>query len=315
MLVMAFAVLLFAQGNPIVSPPNSPPITVRSEIVVQAPPPDPQAIADASTQSYQAIVVNLLAPTLVSWTNGLLNVPDFIRSTPPDLSYRNPAVRGLADQVRLVAMSMVVLAVIAMGISVMMGGALPENIGRLIFAVGLSATDLLWWELGIDLNNAINAGITAPPIADLIRPHLSLPAATADPIAAFAPAVLVIVYAIVALLLLVSLAFRLGLIDILIAIGPLALLCGATEQTQGLYQRYIGLAVGTLFSQILVVVALRLSPVLGTLVSGVAGTILGIVVLLLARQMPGMMASAGMRQGNGMSVGMLLLLRRAILRR
>jgi hypothetical protein len=309
-------VLLFAQGNPIVQPPApAPNITVRSEVTVQAPPPDPQAIADASTQSYQSIVVTLIAPTLVSWVDGLLNVPDFIRSTPPDLSYRNSAVRGLADIVRTAAMGLVVLAVLVVGISVMLGGQIPDNVGRLLFGVMLSASDLLWWELGIDLNNAINAGITAPPIADLIRPHLSLPAVTADPVAAFSPAILVIVYAVVALLLLVSLAFRLGLIDILIAVGPLALLCASTEQSQGLYQRYVTLAVGTLFSQVLIVVALRLSPILGTLVSGVAGTILGIVVLLLARQMPSMLASGGARQGNSMSIGMLLLLRRAILRR
>src|SRR4029077_11862828 len=107
-------------------------------------------------------------------------------------------------------------------------------------------------------------------------------------------------YAITALLLLLSMAFRLGLIDILIAVGPLALLCGATDQTNGFFQRYVGLATGTLFSQILVVVALRLAPVLGVLASGVAGSILGIVVLLLARQMPSMMAAGGAR-GGGMS--------------
>lgn len=314
MLVLAFAITLFAQGNPIVQPPApAPNITVRNEVTVEAPPPDPQAIADASMTSYQSIVVSLIAPTLVTWVDGLLNTPDFIRETPPDLSYNHPAVRGLADQVRLVAMLLVALVILANGIGIMLGQPLPTSLGRGLFAVALSVADLVWWQLGIDLNNGITAGISAPPIRDLIKPHLTLPALTTNPVDAFAPALLVIVYAIVALLLLISLAFRLGLIDILIAVGPLALLCAGTEQTSGLYSRYVGVAVGTVFSQVLIVIALRLAPVLGG-IGGVAGTILGIVVLLLARQMPSMMASGGARSG-GMSVAMLVLLRRAVLRR
>ena len=69
-----------------------------------------------------------------------------------------------------------------------------------------------------------------------------------------------------------------------------------------------------IISQILVVAALRLAPVLGVMASGVAGTILGIVVLLLARQMPSMLGNAGARGGVG-SLGLMLLMRRAVLRR
>lgn len=306
--------IVFAQaGNPIVSPPApAPNVTVRNEITVTAPPPDPQAIADASVQSFQAVVVQLVAPTMVKWVDDLLNVPDFIRTTPPDLTYNNPAVKQLADQVRLVAMAMVALVVLALGISHMLGQG--ASYGRGIYAVILAAFDLLWWQIGIDLNNGITNGIAAPPIRDLIKPHLNLPELTSDPAAAFAPAVLVIVYAVVALLLLISLAFRLGLIDILIAIGPLALLCAATEQSSSFQSRYVGLAVGTLFSQVGIVLALRLAPILGTMVSGVAGTILGIAVLLLARQMPSMLAGAS-RSGGGVNLGALVLLRRAILKR
>jgi len=63
------------------------------------------------------------------------------------------------------------------------------------------------------------------------------------------------------------------------------------------------------FSQVLIVVALRLAPVLGALGGGITGTLLGIVVLLLARQMPSMLASAAGSRG-GANIGLLLLLRR-----
>lgn len=308
--MVIFAVLLFMQGSPIVPPQ---PVTVRNEITVnvEAPPPDPVAISQASTQSFQAIIVSLAAPTLVSWVDGLLNTPDFARTTPPDLTYNHPAVRNLADQVRLVAGALIALAVFALGLSHALSQHPP--FGRLLFAVLLMVGDLAWWQIGIDINNAINAGVAAPPMVDLIRPHLALPAITADPIAAFGPAVMVIVYALVALMLLISLAFRLALIDILIAIGPLALLCAATEQTQGLYQRYTSLAVGTLFSQVLIVVCLRLAPVIGALGTGVAGSILGIVVLLLARRMPNLLSSAD-RGGSGAPMKAMLVLRRLVLR-
>lgn len=308
MFVLLVGAMLFAQGfGPA---PQPAPINVRTEVTVSAPPPDPQAIADASTQSFQAIIVQLVAPTLVSWVNDLLNVPDFIRTTPPDLSYNQPAVRGLSEQVKLVAFALMALAIFCAGLKHSL--TREADYGRLAFAAVMIAGELIFWQIGIDLNNGITNGIAAQPIREIIGPHLTLPTLTQDPIAAFGPAVLVIVYAVVALLLMISMAFRLGMIDILIAVGPWAMLCSATEESSSWSQTYWRLAVGTLFGQVLVVVALRLAPILGALGGGIAGTLLGIVVLLLARQMPQMLASQGTRQGSG--IGRMILMR-LILRR
>lgn len=308
--VLLMAGALFMQtGAPVLTPPVT--STTKVDVTVQAPPPDPKAIADASTQSAQAIVVQLVAPTLVKWASDLGNIPDIYRTTPPDLTYNNGAVRGLSQQVLVVAGALVALAVFAVGLSHTLGQ--HPSFGRLIFAVVMSIGELVFWQMGIDLNNAINSGIAAPDMASITKQNLTLPSLTADPIEAFGPAVLVIVYAVVLLLLLLSLAFRLGLIDILIAVGPLALLCAATEQTQGWSQLYTRLAIGTLFSQVLIVVCLKLAPIIGGLGTGVAGTILGIIVLLLARKMPSLMStSAGTSNGSGLA--MLLLARRLVLR-
>lgn len=311
-MLIAAALLFFMQGNPIVPPPVPPPnVTVRNEVTVQAPPPDPEVIADASVQSVQAIVVQLVAPTLAGWANDALSIADIYRQTPPEWSYANSAVRAMAGVVVAIALGLLALAIFAAGTGHALGQG--ASYGRLIYGALLSVGNLVWWELGITLNNAINDAIAAPGLPEIVRPHLALPLLTTNPIEAFGPAVLVIVYAVVAILLIISLAFRLALIDVLIVIGSLALLCKATEQSDSFAQRYQTLAIGTLFSQVLIVVCLRLAPILGGIGSGIVGTLLGIVVLLLARKMPSMLASdqAG-RTGGGLF--RMIVLRRFFLR-
>jgi len=302
--------LLFAQGNPIVTPPLTTQTQTHVNVTVESPKPDPKLIAEASVTSFQAVVVDLLAPTLVGWVNNLLDVPDIYRVTDPGLTYQNAGVRGLANQVRTVALGLVALALVGAGLSHMLGQQLA--LGRVLFSVVLAIGELTWWEWGVGLNNAINNGISAPDVKSIMKPHLTVPTLTTNPVEAFGPAVLVVVYAVVCLMLLVGLAFRLGFLDILIAIGPLALLCKATPQTDGLYSKYVALSVGTLFSQVMIVVALKLAPIVGGLGSGIVGTLLGIVVLLLARRMPALLSSAT-NQDRG-TFAPLLLLRRVVLR-
>jgi hypothetical protein len=303
----------------VVSPPSVTQTHTDINVTVTAPPPDPKAIADAATESappaVQAIIVQLVAPTLANWATDALGVSDIIKTTPPGLTYNQSGVRSLAETVRNVGLALVALAIFGVGISAALHGERPA-VGRLLWGAVLCLGNLTWWQWGIDLNNAISQGISAPAIASIVKPHLSLPSTTANPAEAFGPAVLTIVYAVVALLLLISMAFRLGMLDVLIVLGPIALLCVTTEQSNRFAQTYTGLAVGTLFSQIPVVVALSLAPVIGGLGGGIAGTILGVVVLLLARQMPSLLAnrlSSGSGGSGAVKVG-LVALRRAIAR-
>lgn len=291
--------------------PQPAPVTVRNEITVSAPPPDPEAIAEASVQSGQAIVVQLVAPTLVRWANDAINMADIFRTTPPEWTYQNSVIRGLATQVAVAAGALLALFVVIAAFGHMLGQGM--GYGRVLYGAVASIFNLLWWELGITLNNVICAAIAAPSMTDIVRPNLNLPALTANPIEAFGPSVIVIVYAIVALMLVLSLVFRLAMIDVLIVLGSLALLTKATEQTDTWSTRYQTLAAGTLFSQILIVVCLRLAPVLGGIGTGFVGSVLGIAVLLLARRMPSILATGhAQRAGGGIGVGTMLLARRLL---
>ncbi len=310
-MIVGLLVSVFLQvGNPIVPPPApAPNITVRNEIV--APPLDPEAIADASVQSSNAIVVQLVAPTLVKWANDAINMADIFTRTPPEWTFQNSTIRSSALAMTAIAMSLVVLFVVAAGFGHMLGQG--ASYGRLAYGGLLSGLNLLWWEIGITLNNAICAAIAAPTLASIVREHLALPSLTTDPVDAFGPSVLVIVYAVVALLLVFSLVFRLALIDILIIVGSLALVTKSAEQTDSWASRYTSLAAGTLFSQIAIVICLRLAPVLGGIGTGFVGTILGIAVLMLARKMPSLFG-ASHHSGGGSGIGKFLILRRLLFR-
>lgn len=310
-LAALIAVMLLAQGSPIVQPPPvpAPNITVRNELVV--PEPDPKLIADASVQSSEAILLNVIAPPPLAWANDLLGFSNVWTRTPDELTWNNPAVRDLANILLAVAFAMIALAIFANGA----GHALGQDVsfGRLIFAAVLAVGNLGLWEMGIKLNNAICASLSAPDLPTMIRANL---VAKLDPGTAAGTVILTLVYAIVALLLLFNLLFRLGLIDILIAVGSLALLCYATPHTEHLASHYTRLSVGILFSQVLIVLGLRVASVLGSLGNGgVVGTILSIVVLILVRSLPQTMiagAGAGGRQGNGLGMAALMIIRRRV---
>ncbi len=292
LVMLALPVVVAAQGLP---GPVPAPITVRNEITVQAPPPDPKIVAQSAEESSKAIIISVIAPTPLMWAHNLLDLPDLWRTTPPGLTYNNEVLRALADAIRLASFALIALAIFAMGASHALGGGLPLEWGRLLFAVALSLGNLVWWQIGIDINNAINSAISAPELPSLVRPHLQMPP---NPAEALSSVLLVIVYAIVAILTLFSLVTRLGLIDILIAVGSLALLCYATAQTEHFANGYSRISTGLVFSQVLIVLGLKVATVISSLGTGVGGALLGIVVLLLVRSLPGMLAGMG-RTGSG----------------
>lgn len=305
----------FAQvGNPIVPPPQPANVTVHNEVTVQVPPPDPQATAEMAGQSFQGIIINVIAPTAVQWANAALAFPDIYRETPPDLSVGNSVIRDKAKLVRAVALGLLALQFLAIGLSWMLGRQGAGEWQRPFLGVALVVGNLVWWEWGIKLNNAICKAIGAPTPVDIIKPHLGLPSLTANPAEAFGPALLVVAYAIVALLLFGAMVFRLAFIDILIVVGALAGWCQGTEWTDRFFGIYVGMATGTLFGQVMVVIALSLAPVL-TMAGGLEATLLGLAVLLLARRMPGILGSRlSQSGGGGMRIGTMLLLRRLIAR-
>lgn len=316
-MLMVLAVSLFLQIGPPMPQPVPPPteFTVRNEIVVQAPPPDPQVVAEMAGDSFAGIIVVQVAPFLANLATDALNLPDFVRRTPLEWSVEHPAVRSLADIVRNGSYALIGFAVAAWALTTLLQGW-ASPIGRLALGIALSIGNLQWWTWGIRLNNAISDMIGAPSLRDLVGNHLKAPELTANPSEVFGPAVISIAVAIVTLMLVVSMFMRLALIAALIIGGSIAWMCKSSEQSDRFYSLYVGLAAGTLFSQIGVVICLELAEAFGSIGTGVVATLLGLAVLMLARRLPGMFGSR-MSQAGGSGIGRLglfVLLRRAVAR-
>jgi hypothetical protein len=308
--VLLFGLVTFAQIGPA---PQPAPVHVTVTENLVAPPPDPEQISEASVTSSQAVLNTVIAPAPVGWANELLSLPNIWTTTPPDLTYGNPAVSGLASLIRGVAMALIGLALVARGIGIALNREGWEGLGRLLFAAVMASTSIVMWQIGIDLNNAMASSIAGPALPTLIKPHL---VTEIDPTAAAGTTILAIVYSIVAIMLLFSLIFRLGLIDILIACGSLGLICWSTEQTAYIANHYVRISVAVLFSQVLIVICLRCASVLSTLGSGgVLGTLLSIVILWLARSAPqAILAGSGSAGGHNLGMVVFAALRRRFAR-
>lgn len=300
-------------GNPIVSPPE--PIHVTNTTVVQVPPMDPQAVSDATVISDQSVIVNIVQPTLVEFTNSICNLPDIWRQTPPAWTYQLGDLRTLALSMTGAGLAFVSLAIFVRGLSMALGQGLQA--GRVIFAALMSGSSIVWWELGINLNNAISNAIGAPDLCgSLIRPHIQLAHIEPDPAASMLQPVIVIVYAIVSIMLLFSLLFRLGMIDVMMVAGGFIMIAWADDRTEYLAQWYAKFSAGLVFGQILLVIGLRVAQSLSGLGGGgAAASLLAICVLLICRRLPSMLASnAAQSSGSRTGLVMATLVRRLITR-
>src|SRR5437016_13126315 len=177
--LILLGVLFFAQGLPgssIITPPQPPPIqtTVKNEVVVQVPKMDTAEVRDAAIMADQAFIVNVVQPIPAQCANELCALPDFWRTTPPDWTYNQSELRGLAVKVAVAANALLALALIAQGLGHALGGR-HLGMGRILAAMALSIGNLTWWEWGIGLNNALATTIAAPDLCgSLIKPHLEL---------------------------------------------------------------------------------------------------------------------------------------------
>lgn len=313
---MTVALVLFLQIGPPMPQPVPPVQIVENRITLEAPEPSPQKTAVLGSWAISGFLVTTLAPTAIEWTNALLDVPDFIRSTPADLSYGNEVVTALANLIRAVALALMAIAIAAWAYQAMVTQS-GEGAGQLVYGTALMLGNMVWWRWGIDLNNAITTAIAAPELGSIVRPHLSLPmmGPDSDPTLAFSPAVVVIATFIVTLLLYFSMVMRLAFLDFLIVVGALALFCKTNDNASKIADAYTSMAIGTLFSQIAVVIMLRLSSAYGFAGGGIAATFISLAMILLARSMPGLLSSRFGSAGGGIGLRTLILLRRLVIRR
>jgi hypothetical protein len=118
----------------------------------------------------------------------------------------------------------------------------------------------------------------------------------------------VLIYVVMGLLLVLQQLMRLALVDVLLAIAPLAALCWILPQTYGWARLWGSLFVGTVFAQFVQVLALRLGFNLATgfppgTAAGLIQPLLGIAVLALVLKIPGLMRGGA---AGGNFVGSLL---------
>lgn len=276
------------------APQPVPPAVVNTTVTVQAPPPDPEIIAQTYIEGSHAVLTSIIVPPPVEWATDMLSLPDLWRTTPPDLTYNHPEIVRLLAQAKDNAYLLLALALLAVGISVALARYNGYG-GRVIFAVVMASSALLRWQLMIDANNIICNAIGAPDLAGILRPRL---VATFSPDEHVGTLVLTAVYAIVSIMLMFSLITRIVLIDVLMVADAFASMCWAAPQTEHIAARHLQLSSGLVFSQILVVVGFALVSAFGSVGSGVGGTLLAIAVLLSLRRMPGLLSSLSQQQGG-----------------
>lgn len=302
----------FAQGGPLPAPIESH-TTVENHVTVQIPDMDPVVVREASGEAAGGVLNTVIAPPPIQWANDLLGLENIWTQTPDKMTWNNDAIRKLAQLIQGVALLLLAIALTALGIMIMIGREDVSALKRPACAAIMVLGSLVWWQWGIQLNNAINSTINSPTLPSLIKPHLTT---TIDPAAAVGTVAVLVVYAVTALLLMFSQLFRLGLVDILIAVGPLALITYATSETSYIASHYTRISVAICFSQVVVSVCLMCASVLTAMgANGTLGTLLGIAVLWLARSAPQAILAGsanGQQPGNRMGSLVFAAIRRRI---
>ena len=196
---------------------------------------------------------------------------DILTGTPPDLTYLHPLVRQAWMVVWAVASGALVVILGWMGLSLIMqqhlGGQQAgwrELIPRLVLGLVAAASSLWWCALVIDVAHAVSGFIAAEMNVnpgDLLRAPLDtfLTAVQAGSVGmAQLLALLYLVYGFFVLYVIVQMVLRLALIDILLALAPIALGLWVLPHTAGWGRHWLRLFMTTVFQQAVQLIALAL---------------------------------------------------------
>jgi hypothetical protein len=257
--------------------------------------PDPkQWAADVFNQ----VLINLLnglAGALHALVGAVLGSSlNFITQTPPSGSYASATVQALWNVTRAIADGALALIVMVGGFNLVaraQAGVAYQDIMELVPRLALGAllanTSLTWGQLAIDANNALCNAVG----------QATLPAWSQADVGTqlLVDVIGVLIYLVTGLLLLLQMLMRLALVDVLLVVSPLALLCWVLPQTQSWARLWTGAFFGSVFTQFVQVVALKLG---GSLLTDVAPTapdaallsvFLGVAVLALTLKIPGLL--------------------------
>lgn len=283
-----------ANPSPTPAPAATPAPSVRTVIQWI----DPRQWAAEVFTQVVVTLLNTIAAALKGIVAGILASPfNFINQTPPAASYANPTVSQLESVVRAIADAALALVILVGGLNVIGREQLGvpyhgvlELFPRVFLGALLVNTSQWWTRLAIDANNALCGAIggTALPGWDQLN---GVSKALTD-------ALLAVVYLITTILLVIEMLVRLALIDVLLAVAPLALLCWVLPQSQGWSRLWINTFVSTVFVQFVQVLALKLGGSLITEIGPVSGSgavlaiILGIGVLVVVLKIPAVLRTS-----------------------
>ena len=196
---------------------------------------------------------------------------DILTGTPPDLTYGHEMVRQAWAVVWAVTSGALVVILGWMGLSLIVQQHLGraqdgwrEMVPRLVLGLVAAASSLWWCALVIDVAHAVS-GFVASSLSvnpgNLLRAPLDtlLVAVEAGSVGmAQVLALLYLVYGFFVLYVLVQMVLRLALIDLLLALAPIALGLWILPHTAGWGRHWLKLFMTTVFQQAVQLIALAL---------------------------------------------------------
>ena len=196
---------------------------------------------------------------------------DILTGTPPELTYGHPAVREAWMVVWGITSGALIVILGWMGLSLIMQHHLGqasagwrEMVPRLVLGLVAAATSYWWCALVIDVAHAVSkyvaAALNVNP-GDLLRAPLEtfLRTVNAGSVGmALLLAFLFVVFGFFVLYVLVQMVLRLALIDILLALAPIALGLWILPHTAGWGRHWLRLFLTTVFQQAIQLIALAM---------------------------------------------------------
>ena len=196
---------------------------------------------------------------------------DIITGTPPNLTYAHELVQQAWMVVWAVASAALVVILGWMGLTLIISDHVGraqagwrEMVPRLVLGLVAAASSLWWCALVIDVADAVSGfvavslGVTA---GDMLRSTLRtlMTAVEAGSVGmALLLAALYMVYGFFVLYVIVQMVLRLALIDILLALAPIALGLWILPHTAGWGRHWLRLFMTTVFQQAIQLIALAL---------------------------------------------------------
>ncbi len=241
---------------------------------------------------------------------------DILTGTPPELTYLHPIVRQSWTVVWAVTSGALVVILGWMGLSLIVQHHLGqtqagwrEMVPRLVLGLVAAATSLWWCALVLDVADAVSGFIAASLVVtpgDLLRAKLATlltPVVTGSVGLVALMAVLYLVYGFFVLYVIVQMILRLALIDILLALAPIALGLWILPHTSGWGRHWLRLFMTTVWQQAIQLIALAMGLGFLNEVAAIAAfepvqdliwkLLMSIAFVYMATKVPSMLGNAG----------------------